>query len=80
MRLSDFESSSIKKCAKEVFGENVVKLFGSRTEDQKRGGDIDLLIDSKHKEKLTVENKIHFLVKLKSKIGDQKLIFYSVKI
>lgn len=74
MRLSAFEINGIKQIAHDVFGEEVrVTLFGSRTDDHKRGGDIDLLIDSSHKNDLTLENKIRFLVKLKSKIGEQKI-------
>ncbi len=43
MRLSDFEIKSIKEVAKKNFGESVkITLFGSRVDDTKRGGDIDL--------------------------------------
>lgn len=41
MRLSFFEVESIVKIFTEVFGEGKIYLFGSRTDDSKKGGDID---------------------------------------
>ncbi len=74
MRLEHFEMNSIKKACTEVFGEDAkVYLFGSRTNDQKKGGDIDLLIQKKDIKGSVVEAKIDFLVKLKSYIGEQKV-------
>ena len=72
MRLTKYEINSIKKAFKETFGEGKVFLFGSRVDDTKRGGDIDLYIESKQKENL-LDKKIDFLVSLKQKIGDQKI-------
>lgn len=46
MRLTSEEVSAIKAAAIEVFGENVVvRLFGSRVDDSKRGGDVDLHVE-----------------------------------
>lgn len=43
MRLKPHEVAAIKLAAREAFGESaVVRLFGSRTRDEARGGDIDL--------------------------------------
>lgn len=43
MRLNLKDIQSIIRIAKEIYGEDVsVYLFGSRTDDTKRGGDIDL--------------------------------------
>jgi uncharacterized protein len=43
MRLAASEISAIKSAAHEAFGADViVRLFGSRTDDSRRGGDIDL--------------------------------------
>lgn len=47
MRLSTKEIRLIKSKVKSIFGEAVVYLFGSRVDDTKKGGDIDLYIVSK---------------------------------
>ena len=45
MRLSAEEVASIKRIIAEVFGEDAeVRLFGSRVDDTKRGGDVDLYV------------------------------------
>jgi len=46
MRLSKRLKNAIVKAANQSFGEADIILFGSRTDDQERGGDIDLAIDS----------------------------------
>jgi len=76
MRLSDKELTSIKAVTQQVFGENaVVTLFGSRIEDGKRGGDIDLLIkcNTAFSRDEVYQLKLKFLVELKKRIGDQKI-------
>lgn len=50
-------------------------LYGSRVDDQKRGGDIDLLLiveDLESKIRLLIEKHL-LLSKIKSRIGDQKI-------
>lgn len=76
MRLSQTEIDAIKKVARMVFGDNTkTLLFGSRIDDNKRGGDIDLYI--KYTPVNSDENqyqlKIKFLVQIKKIIGDQKI-------
>ena len=44
MRLTPFEQNSIKKTFSETFKSGKIYLFGSRTDDTQRGGDIDLYI------------------------------------
>lgn len=72
MRLTAFEVNAIKQTAQEVFGPKVeVLLFGSRVDDDKKGGDIDLYIKTQADNDL--EHKIKFLVSLEQKIGEQKI-------
>ena len=75
MRLTNFQTESILQLAKKYFGTDAeVFLFGSRTDDTSRGGDIDLFITGvKDEENLNISNKIRFLAELKKKIGDQKI-------
>lgn len=73
MRISEFEKESILKTAREIFGHNsVVSLFGSRIDDTKLGGDIDIYIEPEKKD-WELEDRWNFLVNLKLKIGDQKI-------
>lgn len=46
VRLTSEEIAAIKDSARAAFGENVVvRLFGSRVDDDERGGDIDLHVE-----------------------------------
>jgi predicted nucleotidyltransferase len=74
MRLSEFEIESIKSVASHHFGADVqVFLFGSRTNDHKRGGDIDLFIRNPNNEHLKIRSKIEFITELIQLIGEQKI-------
>jgi predicted nucleotidyltransferase len=74
MRLTEKQVEQIRSIGREVFGSSVrIYLFGSRVDDHKRGGDIDLLIEPETKPKSLVEARIRFLVRLKQAIGDQKI-------
>jgi uncharacterized protein len=76
MRVNNNDIKAIKDVAKTVFGETAtIRLFGSRTDDKKKGGDIDLLIQ--YNQAISgneqYQLKILFLVQLKKIIGDQKI-------
>jgi len=76
MRLNKSEIEAIKKVTKTVFGERAtVRLFGSRTDNTKKGGDIDLFIQCNRPISRTEKYrlKIKFLVQLKQLIGNQKI-------
>jgi len=62
MRLSNKEVSIIKDTLYSIFGDATIYLFGSRLDDNKKGGDIDLFVISKN---TTFQNKIKALAKLK---------------
>ena len=50
MRLTPAQISTIKSTTQAVLGEDArVWLYGSRLDDQRKGGDIDLLIESTQK-------------------------------
>lgn len=68
------QTQKIRKIARQIYGDDVrVVLFGSRVDDQARGGDIDLLIESPDERRMNFKNKIDFLTALKMAIGDQKI-------
>lgn len=74
MRLSKFEIESIRDLAMQHFGDDVqVFLFGSRTNDQQRGGDIDLFIRSRKDNYIHSRKKINFIADLILQIGEQKI-------
>lgn len=73
MRLKKEHIEIIINSTHEFFGEDVsVYLFGSRLDDAKKGGDIDLYIETYKKDKL-IENKIKLITALQKKLGDQKI-------
>lgn len=72
MRLTDFEIAIIKASGREIFGpEARIFLFGSRTDDSRRGGDIDLYVEAEHPVQL--QDKISFITHLKMTLDDQKI-------
>ena len=74
MRLTQFQIATINKFARKHFGhDTTVYLFGSRTDDHKKGGDIDLFINQANEATLTLDAKIRFLAELKAEIGDRKI-------
>jgi predicted nucleotidyltransferase len=72
MRLTPFQRQAIKKHFLDVFREGRIYLFGSRVDDNRKGGDIDLYIQTDVKKDLA-HKKLDFLVRLKRSIGDQKI-------
>ncbi len=73
MRLNKKDIQSIIQVAKEIYGESVeVYLFGSRTDNEKRGGDIDLLIRTTS-EKKGVLARIRMVARLKQLLGERKI-------
>lgn len=73
MRLNEFEIESIKKAFLETFEDGKIYLFGSRVDDTKRGGDIDLYLTPTKKFDDERIRKRNFLIKLDEYIGEQKI-------
>lgn len=76
IRLDDKEQEAIKSAILEYDPEANIYLFGSRTDPNKRGGDIDILIISKI---LTKSDKIPILCKIFETIEEQKIDFVFAK-
>jgi len=72
MRLKKSEIEAIQNTFLKTFIHGEVYLFGSRVDDNQKGGDIDLYIKAHSLAQLS-RNKIDFLVKLKQIIGRQKI-------
>ena len=74
MRLNENQIKTITTLAKKHFSDDVqVYLFGSRTDDRKRGGDIDLLIRTPEESDLSTIRKLSYLAELKKVMGDRKI-------
>ena len=73
MRLTGRQVGIIVETAREIYGAGVkVYLFGSRTDDAKRGGDIDLVVRSEGDAK-GVLAKVKMASRLKYLLGDRKI-------
>lgn len=73
MRLTAAEIAAIKQSAAEIFGPGAsVRLFGSRVDDARRGGDIDLLLEV-DPALATFRNECAFRRLLEDRIGEQKI-------
>lgn len=70
MRLSNEEVAALKERLYTISSEAKLYLFGSRTDDSKKGGDIDLLIVSN---KLTKKDLRLIKIDFFEKFGEQKL-------
>jgi len=70
MRLKDFELNAIVSTVKYFDGNASLYLFGSRVDDTKKGGDIDLLVLL---DRLTNDDKRSIKIKLYELIGEHKI-------
>lgn len=74
MRLSPRQINVVQHAVSELAGKDaIVRLFGSRTDDNARGGDIDLLVEIPH----SVENPAWLSARIAGRIsyrlGGQKV-------
>lgn len=73
MRLIPEQTSIIRQAAHQAFGAGTdVWLFGSRVDDSKRGGDIDLLLRPQQPEQ-AMTRKLKLLRLLEQQLGERKI-------
>ncbi len=74
MRITIKEQVRIRELTEKYFGMgSVVRLFGSRVDDSKRGGDIDLYIEPVSRSIDLREAKTNLWVALQKELGEQKI-------
>ena len=77
MRLTDRQQQMIKESVIEVFGDAAtIRLFGSRVDDGKRGGDIDLYLEVPSvpdPDTTLLDRKAHLLRVLWQRLGAQRI-------
>jgi predicted nucleotidyltransferase len=70
MRLSQQEQQAVSQAIHEADMSASIYLFGSRADDEARGGDIDLLVLSK---KIKLLDKLSILSQLHRQLGERKI-------
>ncbi len=75
MRITEKERLVLRDEAREVFGaDSRIFLFGSRVDDSRRGGDIDLLVETdKTGHAAVLDAHLRFLARVKLTLGEQKI-------
>jgi uncharacterized protein len=76
MRLSEFEKKSIRSIIHSFDESAHIRIFGSRTDLSKKGGDIDILVLSS---KISDSDRRLIKIKLYDAIGEQKIDLLIVK-
>lgn len=76
MRLSEQEREAISRAAHETLvSGSRISLFGSRTDDTRRGGDIDLLVETQ--QPLTAEQWVtqrgRFVARIWKRLGERRI-------
>jgi predicted nucleotidyltransferase len=72
MRLSETDKLQLIKFAKQYFGKNIkLYLFGSRTDDSKKGGDIDLFLESE--KQIDLQQQLQFLASIYRHVTERKI-------
>ena len=79
MRLPERLKIIIKKSLNEIFGPADIYLFGSRTDDTKKGGDIDICINVDLSRNEFRAKKIKFIASLMKQGFDLKIDLVSYK-
>ena len=72
MRLTPTEQQVIREASLRWFGVRP-RLFGSRLDDLKRGGDIDLYIEAPVSPQQGVEARLHMVADIWKALGERKI-------
>lgn len=74
MRITLHNREIIRQTAAEVFGPDVrVRVFGSRVDDNAKGGDLDLLVESNKPVAQSRRKVLKMVAKLQLRLGDQPI-------
>lgn len=74
MRLSVQKAETIRRLVREHFGDNAsVYLFGSRVDDARRGGDIDLYVSVPEALENKGQTELKFQADLQISLGEQRI-------
>jgi predicted nucleotidyltransferase len=74
MRLTPFQVDTVKSTVGRIVGHSArVWLFGSRTDDQARGGDIDLFVQTEERLPNRVASACRVVAELQQQLGDQRI-------
>ena len=74
MRLTEESKNAIIASVCQYFSQaEKIVLFGSRVDDSKRGGDIDILIQTPAASAIAFEAKLRTLAALQLKLGEQRI-------
>jgi uncharacterized protein len=75
MRLTQHQIVTLKRVCSEIFGSEArLYLFGSRVDDRRAGGDIDLyLVGFDRSVGQQLEAKLRFLTKVKLALGERRI-------
>jgi predicted nucleotidyltransferase len=72
MRLTPTEQQVIREASLRYFGVRP-RLFGSRVDDHKRGGDIDLYIEAPISPKQGVDARLRMVADIWKQLGERKI-------
>jgi len=72
IRLHQEQQLTIKKLSSDFFNASKVLIFGSRADVNKKGGDIDIYIQTNKKENI-LKSKLSFLREFEKMFGEQKV-------
>jgi predicted nucleotidyltransferase len=74
MRLTPEQQHIVREEVSAIFGQEArVHLFGSRTDDKARGGDIDLYIEAHGTEEQLLDRELRLYARLQRRLGERRI-------